>query len=348
MSKPRLRAFAPRALAMVVLLVCAPLVSASLRRSNTMHFRSLAAQSVTPTLFAPSSVWNAPVPREAALDPNSSALVQDLQRQRQRWASWINTTSNSTPIYTVDARQPAVSVRLDGHAPALSAAWSAVPIPAGARPAVGGDGNMVVWQPSTDTLWEFWHLTRQIDGWHAATGGRMLGASSSPGYYSDRVNPNRTYSERWFWGAPATSLSLAGGVIRIAELQRGRIDHALYLSIPQPRKGVLAVPAERTDGNLDSPDAIPEGAHLRLDPAVDLNALNLPPATRTIAEAAQRYGIVVNNVSGSISFRAEDPIATGTNPYPALFGGLSPNQLLASFPWSRLQVLKMGLRTATG
>jgi hypothetical protein len=309
---------------------------------------ALAAPATAAIPFAPTSVWNAPVPASATLDPSSNALVADLQRQRRTWSSWINTTSNSTPIYTVGASQATTKVILDTtSAPALANVLTAVPIPAGALPAIGGDGNMVVWQPSTDTLWEFWHMTLQLDGWHAAWGGRMLNVSTSPGYYRDRYTGG-TASERWFWGSAATSLSLAGGVITAADLAAGRIDHALYLSIPQPRQTYFAWPAQRTDGNLNSPNAIPEGAHLRIDPKLNLATVKMPAITRMLAEAAQRYGIIVNNSSLSISFRAEDTTTTGVNPYAALFGNQNPNQLLASFPWDRLQVLKMDLHTAAG
>ena len=36
------------------------------------------------------------------------------------------------------------------------------------------------------------------------------------------------------------------------------------------RAGVFSWPAQRTDGLLDSPDAIPEGARFRLDPNLDI------------------------------------------------------------------------------
>jgi len=132
----------------------------------------------------------------------------------------------------------------------------------------------------------------------------------------------------------------------ISELKRGRIDHALYLSIPYPRRNVWSFPAQRTDGTLDGRGAIPEGARFRLDPELDLRSLDLPPVTMAMARAAKRYGIIVNNGSRCVAFRAEDPTPTGRNPYPRLFEGKTPRKLLASFPWGRLQLLKMDLRRA--
>ena len=70
-----------------------------------------------------------------------------------------------------DGQRP-VRVQLDtGVSPALQAAFERVPIPATATPAGGSDGTLVVWQPGTDRMWEFWKATRRADGWHAAWGG---------------------------------------------------------------------------------------------------------------------------------------------------------------------------------
>ena len=112
------------------------------------------------------------------------------------------------------------------------------------------------------------------------------------------------------------------------------------------RAGIYASPAERTDGEAESPLSLPEGAHLRLDPSLNLAALHLPPFTRMIAEAAQRYGIFVRDRAANVTFYAQDPASTGSNPYTGpdgYFEGRYPGQLLASFPWGHLQLLPMEL-----
>ncbi len=65
--------------------------------------------------------------------------------------------------------------------------------------------------------------------------------------------------------------------------------------------------------------------------------------TRMMAEAAQRYGIVVRDRAGVVAFYAQDPTPTGRNPYPGIFRSRYPDELLAKFPWARLQVLKLHL-----
>lgn len=298
--------------------------------------------------FSSSSPWNRPLPSNAALDESSAELIgaleQEVEREEQlNDGPWINTWHASVPIYTVPAGQPAVRVRLARPgARALRLAWRRVPLPAGARPAEGSDGDLVVWQPSSDRMWEFWRLVHDSEGWHASWGGAIRHTSSNPGVYGPEAWPGA----ETHWGVSATSLAIAGGLITLEDLERGQINHALAIAIPDVRIGVYASPAHRTDGRSSEPTAIPEGAHLRLDPNLNLSTLHLQPLTLLMAEAAQRYGIIIRDYAPNISFYAQDPTPTGTNPYTGPTGyleGKTPIQLLASFPWNHLQLLKMSL-----
>lgn len=286
--------------------------------------------------FAPTSFWNARLADDAPLDARSAVYVSSLRRLLKKWSPYVNTTRFSTPVYTVGAAQPLVRVKLDNVQTELQAAFEAVPIPDHARPAVGTDGHMVVWQPSTDTMWEFWVASRQADGWHARYGGRMHSVSTNPGYYTDHPR----------WGATATSLPLLGGLMRLDELAAGRIDHALALALPELRAGAWSWPAQRSDGSSLNPKAIPEGARFRIDPALDLRKLPMSPIVRAMAVAVQRYGMVVRDGGGAVAFYAEDPTPTGTNPFlgrTGLFGGRYITTMLRQFPWAHLQVLRTSM-----
>jgi hypothetical protein len=300
--------------------------------------------------FSPSGLWNESLAANAALDPSSAALMGAFEdeiaagKQSGTPRVTIDTTAYSVPIYTVPAGEPTVRVLLASSTKqsALQSAWDAVPLPAGAQPSEGTDGELVVWQPSSDRMWEFWRLVHGAQGWSASWGGAIEHASSNAGVYTSAAWPGAT---QW-WGASATSLALAGGLITLEDLQRGEINHALALSIPNVRASVYSSPAQRTDGKSWSALSLPEGAHLRLEPGLNLGALHLPRLTMMIAQAAQRYGIYVRDGSPNIGFYAQDPVPTGTNPYAGpkgYFEGMTPPQLLASFPWQHLQLLEMSL-----
>jgi hypothetical protein len=74
--------------------------------------------------------------------------------------------------------------------------------------------------------------------------------------------------------------------------------------------------------------------------------MNLSPLVRMLAQAAQRYGIVVRDRGGAVTFFAEDPTPTGSNPYAGpngYFAGTPPYQLMKQFPWQHLQALRTQL-----
>jgi hypothetical protein len=261
---------------------------------------------------------------------------------------WITVGAN---IYVVGPNQPTVIVRLSNPTEwwraSLQAAFTAVPIPSNAQPGSDADEEMTVWQPSTDKLWEFFHMRHLSDGWHADWGGAMADVSQSSGYF----NPSSWPGALSVWGATASSLPQAAGVISLADIQRGQIDHALAVNLPSTCQGVYSWPAQRTDGTATAASCIPEGAHLRIDPSVDIPAMHLPALVQMMAEAAQTYGIIVRDQTDwAIGFWIENPAPTGTDPFynsngsPSTTGpftGMWPNQLMSRFPWSDLRVLKM-------
>ncbi len=307
-------------------------------------------------LFSPTSVWNEPLQPDAALDPSSEAAVAGLDEEVREEIQagvgpWIAASTCSTPLYVVPVGRIEVRVRLsDPHESwraGLARAFRRVPLPSRARPSNCSDAHLTVWQPATDRLWEFFHLRREDSGWVADWGGAMLHASRSPGYYEGRSWPGLS---SFRWGATATSLPVAAGVMRMVELRSHRIEHALAINVPTARAGVFSWPAQRSDG-VGSGEDLPEGARLRLDPSLDLQALGLPPLTLAIAEAAQRYGLIVRDQTGEgngVSLFAEAPRNPGAKPYSrpgGIFEGKTPLELLAGFPWEHLQLLQLSLCT---
>jgi hypothetical protein len=324
---------------------------------TTVHRPATASSAGTGShfrFFSPTSPWNSEPGPDAPIDPASTAIVGALSaevgaEQSQGDGPWISTSRYGVPVYRVPADQPTVRVTLDRSPgePAMQAAFDAVPLPSGARAASGTDGHLVLWQPSSDRLWEFWRLIRTPSGPAASWGGAIQDVSEDPGVYGPEAWPG---AEPW-WGASGSSLSIAGGLITLEDLRSGEINHALALAVPDVKAGVYASPARRTDGRSQSPLALPEGARLRLDPDLDVGSLHLPRLTRMIAEAAQRYGIVVRDGSSVVQFYGQEALPGRPDPYggrDGYFEGEYPSQLLAAFPWKRLQLMRMELHPDAG
>jgi hypothetical protein len=306
----------------------------------------------------------------------------------------------SSPMYVVGANQPLVTVHVIeptaiNHVALEQVLSQGVPIPPNAQSAAGTDGHLTIYQPSSETLWDLWRAcspegannqmswvaaqscpSTPAATWTVQYGGVMRNVSQSLGYFDSSSLPGSSAS---FWGSTATSLPVAAGMVTMAELQAGQINHALALDVPgyglpgaacayynwrlANNMGATPVawPAQRGDGTYFGPDCIPEGARLRIEPGFNLNSIQLPKVARMFALAAQKYGMIVRDRdAGGVSFFAEDPVSlrqqgvklnpytgqawsnTGSTPTQgSLLAGAPAWSLLKNFPWSHVQVMKL-------
>lgn len=296
------------------------------------------------SVFAPNSFWYAPIPANAPSHPNSANFTKELVRQKNTYYGTvdINTINYSSPVYiaenqTTTTRVAFVDCQKKGYAPSeLLAQWNAVPIPTYAQQAGGTDGEMTIYQPSTNTLWEFWQARKFKGTWQACWGGEMKNVSSNNGTWPGS------------FGTTATGLPFIGGQITAEELQRGEIRHVMGISLAELETWhIVSWPAQRSDGYNPNhaPNRIPEGLRFRLDQRINIDALNMHPVGKIIAKGAQKYGFVVWDTAGSITLRAQNAksyTALGhPDPYTALFNGTESFHLLDNFPWEKITFLPM-------
>ena len=299
---------------------------------------------VTDSVFSPDSFWYTPIPKDVELHPYSAQFAQEIVRQKKAYYGnvTINTSKYSSPVYVADANTPTVRVnqwdcQKKGYKDSgLLTQWAAVPVPTYAVPADGTDMEMTVYQPSTDTVWEFWKAKKENGVWYACWGGRLENASKSNGVFYK------------YYGTTATSIPFLGGQITAEELQRGEIKHAIGISLVDTEHyNIISWPANRSDGwnGNKVPYRIAEGQRFRLDPTIDVDSLKLSKAGKIIAKAAQTYGFVVWDRAGSVSLRAQNAYSYTKlgkeNPYPALFENKPNYSIMEGFPWDRLQFLPM-------
>jgi hypothetical protein len=332
-------------------------------------------------LSGPSSEFRRDV-RAAPRHVHSAHVVAHLLEQVKLGATNVNALQYGVSVYTVEDDVPAVDVRWRGHEgwgdalyagllgldpkrggypwpipalevlPASVGTLRGVPIPDGARPAVGSDGALVVHKPSTGQLWELWQA-QQVGGvWSAAWGGYVPDLRTSDGRHAGSL------------GVCASGLLAASGAIRVSEARAGRIEHAIGLALPHVVGARWSYPASRCDrigSTSTAPFAIFEGQRFVLDPAVDVTTLQtspdwrgrtypVHPLCRAIATAAQTYGFVVADQTGSVVvLAAEEGVATmheqqvagrtPVNPWGVILGSARTWNVLDGFPWERLQAL---------
>lgn len=298
---------------------------------------------ITDAVFSPTSFWYTPIPHDAPLHPQSALFVDEFLKQKRTYYGTvsINTTAYASPVYIVGESVNHVKVQewncqnkkqSDAR---LAKQWEAVPIPEYAEPADGTDAEMVIYQPNTDTVWEFWGARKVSGNWQACWGGKMEQASKSNGIWHS------------YYGTTATGLPFLGGQITAAELERGEIRHAIGISLVELEdRNIFSWPAKRSDGFNPNryPNRIPQGLRFRLDPKVNVESLKMHPVGKVIAKAAQKYGFVIWDKAGAITIRAQNPksyMFNGQpNPYISLFKGTPPYAILNGFPWESIQFLE--------
>jgi hypothetical protein len=111
------------------------------------------------------------------------------------------------------------------------------------------------------------------------------------------------------------------------------------ITTPYTRSGYVACPAIGTDGSHADPNALPMGAHLQLDPAVNVDGLSIPAWEKAIAHALQDYGAYVVDTGGSMSIRAESSVGRGYDAWAKV--GVPDFPYVSNLPWGQLRVLKL-------
>jgi hypothetical protein len=273
-----------------------------------------------PPLFAADSPFNTPIPADPVLDDNSAEWSSYIAGDGYEQATLLY--EDGVPIYDANAATPRVRVRVTND-------WglhpTSVPIPAGATPATGPDGAMVVIDWSTRRHYDFWQARRGPNGWTASW--LTVASIDDSGVPGNNV------------GAGVSRLV---GVVRAAEIAAGEINHALVFAAPFAGRD-FREPATKSDGanQIGVPTPMPEGTRIQLDPSIDVAAI--PGITRgemAVAKALQTYGayLIDNGGYRAMGFSFERPQAGGTDPYPA--AGLHDYAGMPHIPWDRIRALR--------
>ncbi len=155
------------------------------------------------------------------------------------------------------------------------------------------DGWFSVFDADGQVAYDFWRARRESDGsisYHFMRKWDLDG----PGYHDPYVVAAR-----------GSGLPLFAGLIRPGELESGRIEHALAISVPGPSQRYFVQPASSTDGNGRA-TSLPAGARIRLKADVVLppprdprtgKLIKLTPSQRRLADAIvsalRTYGAIV-------------------------------------------------------
>jgi hypothetical protein len=159
------------------------------------------------------------------------------------------------------------------------------------------------------------------------------------------VRPIAQGNPTWYTshGARACGFPLVAGLIRVEEIQAGRIDHALVVAYPHIRAGFYTPPASTAQAangvGAQKDRGIPCGGRIQYDPSINLDTLNLTRSGRIIMQALQEYGAYVGDFSGAMSLYGD-----GSPEAQAYWdsGVLDSYELLDKISLADFRVVKLG------
>ena len=240
-------------------------------------------------LFPADNVWHADVSR-LPVHPRSGAYLEAMGAGAGIHADFGSGTWEGGPIgipYTVvGAGQPRVPVRF-GYAGESDPGPYPVPpdAPVEGGPDAGGDRHVLVVQAGSCRLYELFDAHREGGGWRAGSGAVW-------DLRSNRLRPSGWTS------ADAAGLPILAGLVRYEEVARGRVDHAIRVTVDRSQASFLW-PARHHAGQAGA-SLPPMGLRLRLRAGVELGGF--PYQARVILQAMRTHGLVVadNGSSGFI------------------------------------------------
>jgi hypothetical protein len=261
--------------------------------------------------YSDESPWNIPIGDSPTLDPNSAALIADFESSSPYGEHLdVNIDGHSIPLYWADADTPQhlVTCRVGGFGFSGDNGMDAtamVPIPGGATPDPASDRHLLIIDRSTNTEYGLWDAEEQGGEW-------TCGLGATQDVTGDGVRPLAEYANPWWeaHGPRACGYGLIAGLIRPEEIEAGVIEHALVVAYPHIRAGFYVSPAstaQAANGNgAQSDRGIPCGGRIQYDPNIDVDAIDVSDAGKTILQALQIYGAYVGDFSGAISLYADN------------------------------------------
>jgi hypothetical protein len=229
----------------------------------------------------------------APVDPNSAGYIAAIGAGGHLHADFGTNPSYGIPYTVVGPRQPKVPIRFSEFGEESNPGPYPVP---GNAPVEGageeGDRHVIVLQKGSCKLYELYAARRSGAGWEAGSGAVF------------DLRSNALRPEGWT-SADAAGLPIFPLLVRYPEVQAGRIDHALRVTVQSTQRGYIH-PATHFASNSSDASLPPMGLRLRLKASFSLSGFH--GEALVVLRALKRYGLIVaDNGSSWYITGAPDP-----------------------------------------
>jgi hypothetical protein len=233
-------------------------------------------------VFPANNIWHRNISTQP-VDANSSVYVRSigttLPLHPDFGSGLIDGRPFGIPITTVSRSAPAVRISFY-YADESDAGPYRIPANAAIEggPTSTGDRHVLVWDLAMCTAYEVYDAHRHADGSWSAGSGAIFNLRS-----------NRLRPAGWT-SADAAGLSMVAGLVRYDEVARGRIDHAIRMTVPRTDRRYIW-PARHYAAPSRNSALPPMGQRFRLKASVDISWM--PYQARVVAQALKTYGAFV-------------------------------------------------------
>ena len=214
----------------------------------------------------------------ARVDPNSARYIAAIGANGHLHPDFGTDPSYGIPYVVVGPDQPKVPIDFTEFGQESDP--GPYPVPANA-PVEGageaGDRHVLVLQTGRCKLYELYGARRSGAGWQAGSGAVF------------DLRSNALRPEGWT-SADTAGLPIFPLLVRYPEVQAGRIDHALRVTVQRTQRGYIH-PATHFASNSSDPDLPPMGLRLRLKASFSLAGYH--GEALVILRALKRYGLIV-------------------------------------------------------
>ncbi|WP_018972121.1 hypothetical protein [Rudaea cellulosilytica] len=257
--------------------------------------------------FPPGAIWNQDISSQAA-DPNSAKMIA----ASIGWGTGTTQFQLDFSMHTLytagQATTSTALVKEPGYY--LPDCDTGVSVPLPATGAIEGSSNYSCDIANNDchlfvvdgnTLYESYQTTVDTAGLHSLC---LVKWRLDLVYPQNGRGDGCTSADAA--GFPMAPLIFGPDEVYAAMQTNGDLGHAIRFILPNSRmrRGAYVYPASHNGApNSSSPDAIPYGAHLRLQPGFNISAYN--PAAQVILRTLKKYGMFLSD-GGSVPLTADD------------------------------------------
>lgn len=231
-------------------------------------------------VLPPDNAWNTEI-TGARLRPDSDAIIASIQADggTRLHPDFGENPNYGIPFVVVAPDQPVVPITYDAYGDESDPGPFPIPPDAPVEGGAGssGDRHVLVVRSGTCELFELYRAFQNGAGWTAASGARF------------DLSSNELRPLGWT-SADAAGLPILPGLVRYEEVAAGEIPHAIRVTFSRTQRGYI-LPATHFASSSSDPALPPMGLRLRLKASFDVTALT--GQARVIAEAMQRYGLIV-------------------------------------------------------